>query len=211
MKYYCIAQRGRGNDWVQRWEMRVDGLLSTLTRVQKDTMIAVLTKTRTEEGKAIRRQFKNDIGVPFQGVKAYAPRKDGLCNTITTFSNDNLIMTDTMTDNKGEYKENPTKSDLLKYFSNRIAIRKMTPIEAFRLMDVNNRDIEKIRAYPWTNYAEREKALNGKDDKERRRMLRQGISKTAQFKLAGNSIVVSCLYYIFKNLFIPKDAYGNRT
>ena len=29
-----------------------------------------------------------------------------------------------------------------------------------------------------------------------------GISKTQQYKLAGNSIVVSCLYHIFRKMFI---------
>lgn len=29
-----------------------------------------------------------------------------------------------------------------------------------------------------------------------------GISKTQQFKLAGNSIVVSCLYHVFRKMFI---------
>lgn len=29
-----------------------------------------------------------------------------------------------------------------------------------------------------------------------------GISKTQQYKLAGNSIVVSCLYHVFRKMFI---------
>lgn len=49
------------------------------------------------------------------------------------------------------------------------------PKECFRLMDVSDNDIEKIQ--------------------------RAGICKTEQYKMAGNSIVVSVLYYIFKNLF----------
>lgn len=57
-------------------------------------------------------------------------------------------------------------------------IRKLTPREAFRLMDVSDTDIDKINE--------------------------AGICKTAQYKLAGNSIVVSCLYHIFKELFITK-------
>lgn len=54
-------------------------------------------------------------------------------------------------------------------------IRKLTEKECFRLMDVSDNDIEKIQ--------------------------RAGICKTEQYKMAGNSIVVSVLYYIFKNLF----------
>jgi hypothetical protein len=29
-----------------------------------------------------------------------------------------------------------------------------------------------------------------------------GISKTQQYKLAGNSIVVSCIYHVFRKMFI---------
>lgn len=58
-------------------------------------------------------------------------------------------------------------------------IRKLTPAECFTLMDVNKDDIRKIQS--------------------------SGISNSAQYKLAGNSIVVSCLYHIFKNMFIECD------
>lgn len=58
-------------------------------------------------------------------------------------------------------------------------IRKLTPRECFRLMGVSEENIDKIQA--------------------------AGISNTQQYKLAGNSIVVDCLYYIFKQLF-----YGER-
>lgn len=55
-------------------------------------------------------------------------------------------------------------------------VRKLTPREAFRLMDVEDADIDRIQA--------------------------EGISKTQQYKLAGNSIVVACMERIFENLFI---------
>lgn len=57
-------------------------------------------------------------------------------------------------------------------------IRKLTERECFRLMGVSDSDIDKIQS--------------------------AGISKTQQYKLAGNSIVVDVLYYIFANLFINK-------
>lgn len=56
-----------------------------------------------------------------------------------------------------------------------VRIRKLTPRECFRLMGVNDRDIDKIQA--------------------------AGISKSQQYKMAGNSIVVNTLAAIFKNLF----------
>ena len=58
-------------------------------------------------------------------------------------------------------------------------IRKFTPRECFRLMDVDDTDIDKIQA--------------------------AGISQSQQYKMAGNSIVVSCLYHIFDRLFIHTD------
>lgn len=57
-------------------------------------------------------------------------------------------------------------------------IRKLTERECFRLMNVSEEDIDKIQA--------------------------AGISKSAQYRLAGNSIVVSCLYHIFRELFVDK-------
>ena len=57
-------------------------------------------------------------------------------------------------------------------------IRKLTERECFRLMDVDDADIDKIQA--------------------------AGISRSQQYKLAGNSIVVDVLYYIFRKLFVDK-------
>lgn len=63
-----------------------------------------------------------------------------------------------------------------KYFR----IRKLTERECFRLMGVSEENIDKIQ--------------------------NAGISKTQQYKMAGNSIVIDVLYYIFKKLFIDKKA-----
>lgn len=54
-------------------------------------------------------------------------------------------------------------------------IRKLTPRECFRLMDVPERYID--------------------------RLLSAGISNSQLYKLAGNSIVVACLYHIFRKMF----------
>lgn len=57
----------------------------------------------------------------------------------------------------------------------RFRIRKLTPRECYRLMDVPENIID--------------------------RLLNSGISKSQHYKLAGNSIVVACLKHIFKSLF----------
>ncbi len=54
-------------------------------------------------------------------------------------------------------------------------IRKLTPRECFRLMDVPEHHID--------------------------RLLSAGISNSQLYKLAGNSIVVACLYHIFRKMF----------
>ena len=58
-------------------------------------------------------------------------------------------------------------------------IRKLTPREAFRLMDVDDSDIDKIQE--------------------------SGVSNSAQYKLAGNSIVTNVLFHIFRKMFIEPD------
>lgn len=56
-----------------------------------------------------------------------------------------------------------------------IKVRKLTPRECFRLMGVDDEDIDKI--------------------------INDGISDYQMWKLSGNSIVVDCLANIFDNLF----------
>jgi DNA (cytosine-5)-methyltransferase 1 len=58
-------------------------------------------------------------------------------------------------------------------------IRKLTPKESFRLMDVSEDNIDKL--------------------------MNSGISNSQLYKLAGNSIVVNCLYHIFRKLFVEKE------
>ena len=58
-------------------------------------------------------------------------------------------------------------------------IRKLTPRECFRLMGVDDADIDKIQAV--------------------------GISNAQQYKMAGNSIVVDVLYYLFKQMFLTDN------
>lgn len=58
-------------------------------------------------------------------------------------------------------------------------IRKLTPRECFRLMGVDDADIDKIQA--------------------------AGISNSSQYKLAGNSIVVDVLFHLFRKMFIETE------
>lgn len=46
----------------------------------------------------------------------------------------------------------------------------------------------------------------GLSDADIDKLINANISKTALMKMAGNSIVVDVLYYIFKQMFIETDA-----
>lgn len=61
----------------------------------------------------------------------------------------------------------------------RYRIRKLTPRECFRLMGVDDADIDKIQA--------------------------SGISNSQQYKCAGNSIVVDVLYHLFRKMFVETE------
>ena len=66
-----------------------------------------------------------------------------------------------------------------KVVETRYRIRKLTPRECFRLMGVDDADIDKIQA--------------------------SGISNSQQYKCAGNSIVVDVLYHIFRKMFVETE------
>ena len=70
-----------------------------------------------------------------------------------------------------------SQNELLRYEG--IRIRRLSERELYRLMDVSEPDIDTLLAAP--------------------------IPRTQHAKLAGNSIVVSCLYYIFKNIFVNTE------
>lgn len=207
-KVMCVASRGRGDNNIQRFEVRADGCINTITSVAKDNYLieietpynrqlqeqgirlpAVLCKIRTDEGRMTQSK-----GIDVFKGKFLTPRTDGICNTLTGVQKDNLIMTTTEDKPPLVYHPNPTKEDLLEYFGQRIRVRKMTPREALRLMDVDDSDIDKI-----------ENATETITLKDGTTKTKKAISKTAMYKLAGNSIVVSCLYHIFRTLFIPNQ------
>lgn len=75
------------------------------------------------------------------------------------------------------------KAEAIRFLSDitpiRKAIRKLTERECFRLMDVNESDVDKIQA--------------------------SGVSRSQQYKMAGNSIVVACMEGIFRNFFTTEE------
>lgn len=89
-------------------------------------------------------------------------------------------------------------------------IRKLTPRECFRLMGVDDEDIDKIQAFPFNSLVEyaaysKQEREDGMTEKEKRKLMEKPISNSAQYKLAGNSIVVDVLYHIFRKMFIDTE------
>ena len=166
----------------------------------------VLTPKRTEFGKAVRKQYEaHEIDMSRHDMTTMEPRTDGVTNTLTSVQKDNYLAIPEATA-KGYAEANEGDSVNLavpnsttrrgrvgKQMANtldtgcqqgvveqennvRYRIRKLTPRECFRLMGVDDADIDKIQE--------------------------SGISNSQQYKMAGNSIVVDTLYHLFRKMFI---------
>lgn len=123
------------------------------------------------------------------------PRTDGCSNVLSTVLKDNPILEymtmkdeyeytefelteDTQIEPLGDCRFRFTKPDG-ETRTLRFDIRKLTTRECFRLMNVDDKDIDKIQA--------------------------AGISNSQQYKMAGNSIVVGVLTEIFRKLFVDTE------
>lgn len=184
----------------------------------------VLRQERTEQCKKLRKK-NGDKGMKFnQGNKEYNPRTDGVSNTLSTSTKDNMLAVPELRMEDGCMVDKEGR---------RYRIRKLTPTECFRLQDVSDEDIEKIRGYRDSETAiicdaNGEPIMNMDFDKPSKNARKitimvngeqreyyssqliwqnkgKGISKTAQYKLAGNSICVAPMYHIFRKLFIEKE------
>lgn len=184
----------------------------------------VLIQTRTEEAKRLRKDYENHrINIQRKYMQQLEPRTDGVSNTLTSVQKDNLLVepvrikanTQKGFEEVGVYgavnisrpgsttrrgrvqgdkggivgtlttgEENAVVEPLASI--QRCRIRRLTPRECFRLQDVSEEDIDKIQNYKYP-YTKRGK--------------RKHISESQQYKMAGNSIPVACMFYIFKNLF----------
>lgn len=92
-----------------------------------------------------------------------------------------------------EYKETPTKDDLLDYFLKRIRIRKLTERECLRLMSFSEESVDAM--------CNAEIVTTLKDGTEKRKKM----PKTQLYKQAGNSIDCNTLRNIFRTLLIPNQ------
>jgi DNA (cytosine-5)-methyltransferase 1 len=161
---------------------------------------------RTEEGKALRKQYENhELQHGFNEYREPELRKDGVTNTLSTVPKDNYVCVAM----RGRNPENPSdrtsgvhteqcleinqngtsntltsvqKDNLVMQTNNCIdiqyRIRKLTPRECWRLMDFKDYDFEKAQE------------VN---------------SNTQLYKQAGNSIVKNVLVAIFGQMIDGKE------
>lgn len=180
-----------------------DGICPTLLD-HKGAEPAILTPIRTEEQRQLRKQ-----GIDTFGGRQMLPRTDGVSNTITTVQKDNLLQEPSILgytrDDKGgiqNYHEREVAGTIHtssgqggntdQFVKTRYRIRKLTPTECFRLMGVDDADIDKLKSAKLTQ------TLKSGNVKEK------SMPKTQLYKMAGNSIVVDVLYYIFKAMFVDE-------
>lgn len=151
------SERGKSNgNYKQRLEMNESGVANTITSVQKDSMVA---EPRVEQ-----------VGNIYPDTDTFKNRTMG-----RVYSNEGLSPTINCC---GGGDREP------KVVETRYRIRKLTPRECFRLMGVDDADIDKIQA--------------------------SGISNSQQYKCAGNSIVVDVLYHIFRKMFVETENENNQ-
>ena len=161
--------------------------------VEEKTIVAM-------RGRNPDNQSDRTVGVPTE--QRLEPNSQGICNTLTSVQKDNMVMESKIikvgqiSSEGSEYgtviSENGISSNLVAgthgYANNCIAtnyrIRKLTPMECWRLMDFTDEDFEKAAS------------VN---------------SQTQLYKQAGNSIVVNVLMAILGQMLPGKeDVYKTR-
>lgn len=187
-----VAMRGRnpenpsdrtvGAPTEQRLEPNSQGICNTLTSVQKDNLVmeTVRIKQATKEG-YIECKIGGvaDLSFPSSETRRGRVQEGGdVCPTLTT-GETNICKIEGCRIRKMTEEEYQKAMD--KYYRHRIRIRKLTPLECWRLMDFTDEDFHKAEA------------VN---------------SNTQLYKQAGNSIIRNVLVAIFGQLLEGKeDAY----
>ena len=197
-------ERGGGTRYSQKWEAGPNGCTNTLMSVAKDNYVCekecfCLQYVRNEYGRMIRKGYESgDIKARRSEIRDVLPRTDGITNTITTILKDNIIMEKEL---MPEPVEARPKGKGWKWIPEEmcwVRLRKLTPKECFRLMDMMDEYIGKIQTAVFPDKKSVIPVGYGVPDAELKQVR---ISDSQQYKMAGNSIVVACLEGIFNNLF----------
>ena len=198
------SRNGGGTRYAQNWEAGSNGCTNTLTSVAKDNYVCekgcfCLQYVRNEYGRIIRKGYESgSIKARRSEIRDVLPRTDGITNTITTILKDNIIMEREL---MPEPVEARPKGKGWKWIPEEmcwVRLRKLTPKECFRLMDMVEQHIARIQTAVFPDKKSVIPVGYGVPDSELKQVR---ISDSQQYKMAGNSIVVACLEGIFNNLF----------
>lgn len=205
----CVASRGRyaidennNKVVVQNLEINTNKISNTLTSVEKDNYIL----ESKNEGytpwivKKYKQFYDKHHYIPkffnpyaLKEIKDIAPCQTAHCGTFGTTASVVIL----------EEHQQVIMEDICKHLNISYKIRKITPLEAFRLMGFTDADFEKVRYMTNSEQLEASKTnkkykkefdLNGNE----RYIL---LSNNQAYKQAGNSIVVNVLVEIYKSLY----------
>lgn len=166
--------------------------LHGISRCLKAAMHDASVCVREPIGAAIRTRSDGEWAKGEKHTPKVELGKD-MANAITSVSKDSLVVLGDSRDEKGVVVSYHVKgesntvtgctgsggnTDMFVHDKSRLRIRRLTPRECFRLMDVDEEYID--------------------------RMTESGVSKSGLCKAAGNSIVVACMEGIFEECFFPK-------
>ena len=160
-------------------EPRTDGVSNTLTSVQKDNLVAEPMVYDDYNSKFP--QDQNIIGTITTQIGNPAPRHGfKIVEGVSVHPNSHALEFKGQESIKQDAAPSLRDTDYKAPHcvwekSPSYRIRKLTPRECFRLMGVTEADIDKIQ--------------------------QSGVSQSQQYKMAGNSIVVDCLYHMFRKMF----------
>ncbi len=224
------SDRTAGSHVEQRLEPNSEGICNTLTSVQKDNLVlepTILTPKRTEYGKAVRKDYESGkIQESRHNMTELQPRNDGVSNTLTTVQKDNLLLEPKLVGGLGEKDWGKQwRQGNHVYDSEAIAmaitaqplgntggnsylyktgyrIRKLTPLECWRLMSFKDEDFYKAKYY--SKQESEELLIRHPNHKGKRQFTHEQrierMSNSQLYKQAGNSIVVNVLESIFKQM-----------
>lgn len=176
------SERGRSNGkYKQRIEMG-SNISNTITSEQKDALVAEPQPIIIDDYNQRIPQDQDVIGTITTNIGNSAPRhgfKIAEPQGVSVHPNSHAL------EFKGEQSIKQDASPALRATDYKCPhvvwekepsyrIRKLTPRECFRLMGVSETNIDKIQ--------------------------QSGVSQSQQYKMAGNSIVVDCLYHLFRKM-----------
>ena len=201
--------------YMQQYEARVDGVTNTITTVQKDNLLLEPLRIKTNNGQGYAEVGEHgavDISQPGSTTRRGRVQGDkgDIIGALLTgqekavvepmasvhpLSHAHEFGESSLRDVAPCLRATESKAVTCAWEPSEEApsqppfrIRRLTPKECFRLMDVTDEDYGKINTYV-RGYRKNGDPLR--------------ISDSQQYKLAGNSIVVSCMVHLFESLFFP--------